>query len=120
MSSMSPKKAMEKMETVVNALEQLAPNVVFGGMKAADYNADVQRSRDVRADIADLDDQIDAKNVERGNIDDNNLAKLQLIVNGVIGDPNFGPDSALYEAMGYVRKSARKSGLTRKKKVVTP
>ncbi len=36
--------------------------------------------------------------------------------NNVVGDPNFGPDSALYEALGYVRKSDRKSGFTRKKK----
>jgi hypothetical protein len=41
---------------------------------------------------------------------------VQLVVNGVVGDPTFGPDSALYEAMGYVRKSERKSGLTRKGK----
>jgi hypothetical protein len=34
----------------------------------------------------------------------------------VTGDPAFGPDSSLYEAMGYVRKSERKSGLTRKGK----
>ncbi len=43
------------------------------------------------------------------------MEKSTLVVNGIIGDPNFGPDSDLYEAMGYVRKSARKSGLTRKK-----
>jgi hypothetical protein len=34
----------------------------------------------------------------------------------VLGDPAYGPDSALYEALGYVRKSERKSGLTRKGK----
>jgi hypothetical protein len=38
----------------------------------------------------------------------------QLVTNGVLGDPEAGPDSDLYEAMGYVRTSARKSGLTRK------
>jgi hypothetical protein len=37
------------------------------------------------------------------------------VVNGVKGDPAFGEDSDLYETMGYVRKSERKSGLTRKK-----
>jgi len=33
---------------------------------------------------------------------------------GVAGDPNFGNDSPLYGAMGFVRKSNRASGLTRK------
>jgi hypothetical protein len=35
-------------------------------------------------------------------------------VNSVRGTPGFGPDSPLYRALGYVRKSERKSGLTRK------
>ena len=39
----------------------------------------------------------------------------QKVVNGVKGDPNFGDDSDLYDSMGYVRKSDRQSGLTRKK-----
>jgi hypothetical protein len=38
------------------------------------------------------------------------LNTVQLVVNGVVSDPNYGPDSDLYESMGYVRKS----GLTRK------
>ena len=40
---------------------------------------------------------------------------LELVVNGVIGNPDFGPNSAHPEAMGYIRKSDRKSGLTHKK-----
>jgi hypothetical protein len=38
----------------------------------------------------------------------------QKVVKGVVGDPNYGDDSNLYEAMGYVRKSERASGLTKK------
>jgi hypothetical protein len=34
----------------------------------------------------------------------------------VAGDPAYGNDSPLYGAMGFVRKSEKKSGLTRKKK----
>ena len=44
----------------------------------------------------------------------------QAVVKGVVGDPAFGDDSDLYEAMGYVRKSERKSGLSRKKKTTPP
>jgi hypothetical protein len=32
----------------------------------------------------------------------------------VVGDPNYGDNSNLYEAMGCVRKSERASGLSRK------
>jgi hypothetical protein len=44
------------------------------------------------------------------------MDNADLVTNGVIGDPTEGPDSALYEAFGYVRKSEKKSGLTRKEK----
>ena len=46
-------------------------------------------------------------------------ASLELaadVARAVAGDKNFGPDSTLYEAMGHVRSSQRKSGLTCKKK----
>lgn len=36
--------------------------------------------------------------------------------NGVRGDKNYGDDSPLYDARGFVRKSERASGLTRKTK----
>ena len=48
------------------------------------------------------------------------MAVVQLAVNGVIGNPAFGPDSPLYEAFGYTRKSERKSGLTTKTKQTPP
>ena len=35
---------------------------------------------------------------------------------GVAGSAAYGNDSPLYGAMGFVRKSEKKSGLTRKKK----
>ncbi len=35
---------------------------------------------------------------------------------GVAGDPAYGNDNPLYGAMGFVRKSEKKSGLTQKKK----
>jgi len=38
---------------------------------------------------------------------------------GVAGDPAYGNDSPRYGAMGFVRKSERASGLTRKTKPPT-
>ena len=35
---------------------------------------------------------------------------------GVAGNPDFGDDGPLYGAMGFGRKSEKKSGLTGKKK----
>ena len=43
----------------------------------------------------------------------------ELLAPGVHGGAE-GEDGELYEAMGYVRKSERKSGLTKKKPVTPP
>ena len=36
-----------------------------------------------------------------------------LVINALRGNPNHGPDSQLYRALGYVPKSKRSSGLSR-------
>ena len=41
--------------------------------------------------------------------------KRSKVGQGVAGDPAYGNDSPLYGAMGFIRKSERASGLTRKK-----
>jgi type IV secretory pathway VirB4 component len=116
MAKLNPKSRIEKLEKIENAQEQLAPAEEFGNIKLDTYKAQVQKSRDARKKIADLEQQMTAANNERDAEDEIGLAMAEKIVNGVIGNPNYGPDSSLYEAMGYVRKSERKSGLTRKKK----
>jgi len=40
-------------------------------------------------------------------------AVCEFVVNSIKGDPDEGADGTLYEACGYVRKSERKSGLSR-------
>lgn len=41
------------------------------------------------------------------------MTAVQLVVNAVRGDPDEGEDGEFYDALGYVRKSERKSGLRR-------
>ena len=112
----SPKKLEEKMERMLNAWRTLAPDKTFGGMTLAQYEALVTRSRTARQHIEDLDDQRAQAVTERDAADDAVTDKSKLVVAGVLADPNFGPDSALYEAFGYTRESEYKSGLTRKGK----
>jgi len=45
---------------------------------------------------------------------------FHLLVNAVKGDPTEGEDGVFYEALGYVRKSERRSGLSRSKKLAAP
>jgi hypothetical protein len=120
MAKLSPKKALERLEKIENALKQQAPAGKFGAIGSSDFSVQVQKSRDARAAIIDLENQLRAANNSRDVVDTENLRQAQLVVNGVIGDPEFGPDSSLYETMGFIRKSERKSGLTRKKQKTNP
>ena len=111
----TPGKNILKIQRMLNAWETLAPDKSFGGMTLAQFRAATQPSMDARQRIDDLEDQLKQALADRDRADEDLLAKAQLVVNGVIGDPTEGPDSALYEAIGYTRKSERRTGLTRKR-----
>ena len=116
MPKVTPKKIEEKIELTVNAWEQLAPAKSFGSMTLAQFKAVVAASTNARAQIDQLQNQLTQAINQREDADNVSLAKIQLVVNGVLADPTEGPDGSVYEAMGYTRKSERKSGLSRKKK----
>jgi hypothetical protein len=111
----NPKSNQQKMEKMLNAWETLAPTKSFGGMTLAQFQAAALPAQAARQRIAELETQMTHAIDERETADEAFLAKAQLVINGILADPTEGTDSALYEAMGYTRKSERKSGLTRKR-----
>ena len=50
----------------------------------------------------------------------NVMTPIAAVVKGIVGDANYGDDSDLLCACGYVRKSERASGLTRKSTAAKP
>ena len=110
----APKLIYERLERIIDAWQTLAPAKSFGGMTLAQFKTAIQPSLDARASITTLEAQLLAAQNARDDADKTSQDKVQLVINGVIGDPECGPDSDLYEAMGYVRKSERQSGLTHK------
>ena len=111
-----PKSTLDKLNNIIRGWETLAPDKSFGGMTLAQFKAKVKHSFDTREELRALESQTQAKQVERDAADEESLRAAQLVVNGVVGDPEEGPDGDLYESFGYTRKSQRKTGLTRKKK----
>ncbi len=111
-----PQETAERLNRLADAWENLAKDKVFGGMTLTQFRTAIKPSFDARAKIDTLNHELLVAQDERDDADKTSQAKAQLVVNGVNGDVEFGPDSALYEAMGYVRKSERRTGLTRKKK----
>lgn len=117
MGKTTPKKALEKLEQTEAAWETHAPEKTFYNTTLAQFKTKVQISRTIRDQIANLEQQMTAAITERDNVDAENIKLEQNIAKAIAGDAEFGDDSALYEGTGRVRKSERKSGLTRKKKV---
>ena len=112
--SNTPKSNEEKMRQMLNAWETLAPNKSFGGMTLDQFKTATARPLNARDAVNDLQDRLSAAINTRDDEDATWLPISQMVIAGVLADPTEGPNSALYEAMGYRRKSERKSGLTRK------
>jgi hypothetical protein len=109
-----PKETEAKMNKMLNAWEELAPEKSFAGTTLEQFRVIVTRAKTARARILDLENQMLQAISERENADEAFNKKAQQVVNGVLADPEEGDDSAIYEALGYTRRSERKSGLTRK------
>jgi hypothetical protein len=110
----APKQLADNINKITTAWNTLASTATFGGMTLAQFKTATQPSLDARTQIATLEDQLKAAHDARDDADQVTNGAIQKVVNGVKGDPNYGDDSDLYDAMGYIRKSARASGLTRK------
>jgi hypothetical protein len=117
---LSPKQSEAKITTVLSAWETLRPTKTFAGLTLAQFKTAVQPSIDARTAITALDHQLVAAQDQRDDADIDSVATVLLVVNAVKGDPAEGEDGELYEAMGYVRKSERRSGLSRGKKTLVP
>ena len=111
----NPKDNEIKYYRFLNALKTLAPTKTFGGITLAAFEDQIKESETPRQMIVQIDDQRKQEEASRGSADSVTMQMCEMIKNGVLADPAYGEDSALYEALGFVRKSMRKSGLTRKR-----
>jgi hypothetical protein len=112
----SPKKSEARLTTILNAWQALRPDKSFYGTTLVEFKAQVQPCLDTRATIASLENQLIAAQNQRDDADKAAIELSSHVVNAVKADPNEGEDGELYEAMGFVRKSERKSGLSRGKR----
>lgn len=112
----SPKVLERKVEQILTAWDQLRPGKRLAGMTLAEFRARLQPMQAARERVATLRAEMQAAVVARNGADRTARALIQLVVNGVRGDVEEGEDGSLYEAMGYIAKGKRKTGLTRKRK----
>ena len=108
------KVTVDRIQKFLAAWRELAPAATFAGMTLAEFEVAVSAPLNLRADIVALEKQLEGKRTAKSDADLAANSVLDLVVNSVRGTPGFGQDCALYRACGYVRKSERKSGLTRR------
>jgi hypothetical protein len=109
------KQIRERVTKMSNAWAQGAADAVFKGITRTAFDADIQAAAADDQEIADLESQIRMKRTARDekykNLNDDSIK----VRDGVEGHADFGSEHPIYKAMGFVRPSDRKSGLTRKK-----
>lgn len=108
------KTIVDRIQTFRTSWRELESDATFAGMTFAQFVVAVSPSLDLRAEVAALEKQLAGKKAMMADADEAANVTLDLVVHSVRGTPGYGQDCVLYQAFGYVRKSDRKSGLTRK------
>lgn len=104
----------ERVTKMNNAWAQGAADVIFSGITQPGFEGDITAAAVEEQAIEEMEAQV---KMRKAALDtkykklNNDSVKLR---DGVEGHPDFGPDHPIIEAMGFVRASERKSGLTRK------
>ena len=110
----NPTRNTERLNAIIEAWSNLRPAKSFAGMTLAGFKTALAGSLDARVRLDKASDALAEARADRANADRQTMPILDRVVAAVIADADESYDGALYEAMGYVRKSARNSGLTRR------
>jgi hypothetical protein len=105
----------EKITSVLDAWGGMRSAKSFAGYTFDQYKETVKPSLDVRERIANLERQMQEAIAEREAADAVSLEATQRVVHAVRADREEGENGPLYAAMGFVRKSLRATGLTRRR-----
>lgn len=103
-----------KAEDFHSAWKELAPDAMFGGMTLAELETAMGPLESALDELRTLNVSRSAALKVRNQEEKALNAVLIRVAHGVRSHPDHGEDSPLYRAMGFVPKSERGSGLTRR------
>ena len=112
----SPKQTQDRITQTETAWKTHRSGKAFAGISLEQFRAVTAPCLAARATLARIESERVAARDQRIDADKKAMATIRLIVNAVKGDTQEGEDGEFYTALGYVRKSDRKSGLSRKTK----
>ena len=104
-----------KVEQTLRAWESTCPEQSFADMTLQQYKEELKPYFDAKTKFAAADTTWETTRQERNTASLKALELTKSVANSVKGHPKFGENSAVYTAMGYVPKSERSTGLTRKR-----
>lgn len=119
MAKVSNKEVRQQCGVMNDAWFEGAKDVEFNGITQTEFLADITAAATADAEISDLEAELKMKREARDDLYVVLNEKRSKVGLGVAGSAAYGNDSPLYGAMGFVRKSDRASGLTRKTKPTT-
>lgn len=114
--AVATKRIRERVAQINSAWAQGASHAVFNGISQSEFQTRVQTGIAIDQRIVDAEAQLIMMKDERDGIYTGLNSDSVKVRDGVEGHPDFGTDHPIIEAMGFVRTSERKSGLTRKNK----
>ncbi|HEX8368549.1 MAG TPA: hypothetical protein VF604_08405 [Pyrinomonadaceae bacterium] len=110
MPKYTPKAAREKDERFVNSWQENSPDKEWSEMTLAEFKAEGKQITDKEDEIAASEAHTKALKIERDDLIKKHMETCDFVAADVVGDRNFGPDSALYAGFGYIRKSEKRRG----------
>lgn len=116
MANVNVKRVKEQCGVMYDAWTEGASGVEFNGITPLSFKTDIGAANTADNEIDTMEAQLKLKREVRDDLYAALDDKRVKVGQGVAGSADYGDDSPLYGAMGFVRKSERKSGLTKKKK----
>ena len=110
----NPGRTFKKIESILSAWEKLAPEARFSGMDVATFRGAMRPSEQVRERILELESELQELLNKRVLIDKQCHEMAIKVVSSVRGTPEYGPNSPLYVAMGYIPDKEKKVGRPKK------
>jgi hypothetical protein len=109
------KRIRERVTQMNDAWTQGAATAVFGGIAQTQFDTKIKAAAATDQEVDEMEAALVLKKQFRDGLYEALNDDSVKILAGLKGDPAFGDDHPLVDAMGFVRDSQRKSGLTRKK-----
>ncbi len=113
MARLSPEQQVRRIRNTIRAWEVHARRSAFSRHSLTEFKAAMQPALDAHARVADQRKQLRVSLLERNGAVRKAMELVYLIGFATRGDPEHGPNSDLYEALGYTREAVRRTKIRR-------